>query len=119
MGDIISLVEKAETALNKQQAIEFSRKIQEESFTLEDFRQQLDQIRKLGSLNELFQMLPGGNRLNSLVKGGLPDKELMRINAIISSMTKEERGNHAIINGSRRIRIAKGSGTKVEITDCP
>ncbi len=114
MGDIISLVEKAETALNKQQAIEFSRKIQGESFTLEDFRQQLDQIRKLGSLNELFQMLPGGNRLNSLVKGGLPEKELMRINAIISSMTKEERGNYAIINGSRRIRIAKGSGTKVE-----
>lgn len=114
MGDVVSLVEKAEASLNKNQAMEFSRKMRENSFTLEDFRQQLGQIKRLGTVNEILQMIPGGNRLKGLAGGQLPEKELIRIDAIINSMTRDERENYTIINGSRRRRIARGSGTTVE-----
>ncbi|MFQ5647393.1 MAG: signal recognition particle protein [bacterium] len=111
MGDILSLVEKAETVISEQEAIEFSRKIRENSFTLDDFLAQLRQIRKMGPLDQLLGMIPGvGNKL----KGIKPDeKEFVKIEAVILSMTRKERNNHKIINGSRRKRIAQGSGTRV------
>jgi len=113
MGDVLSLIEKAE----KTYSLEEVKKLRERvhgDFTLEDFREQLRQIRKMGTLTELIQMLPGGRKLLQNIGGEIPEDGLKRIEAIINSMTKEERMDHTIINGSRRKRIAKGSGTTVE-----
>jgi signal recognition particle subunit SRP54 len=114
MGDMLSLIEKAQESFDAEQVQALEKKIRQESFTLEDFRQQLLQIRKMGPLESLLEMIPGFNKIKAL-KGAKPDeKEMKRVEAIILSMTKEERANHQIINGSRRRRIAKGSGTTVE-----
>jgi signal recognition particle subunit SRP54 len=114
MGDILTLVEKAQEAVDQKKAIELERKIRRNEFTLEDFRDQLAQIRKMGSLQDILGMIPGLGRMKA-VKGAMPDEqELVRITAIIDSMTRQERANYLIIDGSRRKRIARGSGTSVQ-----
>jgi signal recognition particle subunit SRP54 len=113
MGDVLSLIEKAEEAFDRKQAEKLERKLRKEAFTLEDFRDQLLQIKKLGPISQIMSMLPGVN--STMMKNlNVDDKALVRIEAIINSMTPGERSNHSLINGSRRKRIAKGSGTTVE-----
>ena len=94
--------------------MELPEKIRTDSFTLEDFREQLRQIRKLGALDQILWMLPSIGPFKEIQKAKVDEKELVRIEAIINSMTPKERRNHQIINGSRRKRIAKGSGTSVQ-----
>src|SRR5690242_11335654 len=114
MGDILSFIEKAEEAIDKKKAVEMQRKLIENEFTLEDFRDQLRQIRKLGPLGSLLDMMPKVGMLKELKDVKIEEKEINRVVAIIDSMTPRERNNHMIINGSRRRRIAKGSGTSVQ-----
>ncbi len=114
MGDILSFIEKAEEAIDKKQAVEMQRKLIENDFTLEDFRNQLRQIRKLGPLQSLLGMMPKVGILKELKDVKVDEKEINHVVAIIDSMTPHERDNHMIINGSRRRRIAKGSGTSVQ-----
>ena len=114
MGDILSLVEKAEQAIDKQQALEVHRKLQTDTFSLEDFRDQLRQVRKLGPLDQMLGMLPQVGMLKDIGKAHVEEKQLVHIEAIINSMTPRERRNHEIINGKRRKRIARGSGTSVQ-----
>ncbi|MDP9055477.1 MAG: signal recognition particle protein [Acidobacteriota bacterium] len=113
MGDIVSFVEKAQEAFNMKEQEEIQRKLIDNEFTLEDFRNQLKSLRKLGSFESILKMMPKVGMMKEL-QGMQPDeKELNRIVAIIDSMTPKERDNHMIINGSRRRRIARGSGTTV------
>jgi signal recognition particle subunit SRP54 len=114
MGDILSFIEKAEEAIDKKKAVEMQRKLIENDFTLEDFRDQLKQIRKLGPLESLLGMMPKVGMLKELKDVKVDEKEINHVVAIIDSMTPGERENHMIINGSRRRRIAKGSGTSVQ-----
>jgi len=114
MGDILSFIEKAEQAIDKKSAVEMQRKLIENEFTLEDFRDQLKQIRKLGPLESLLGMMPKVGMLKELKDVKVDEKEISRVVAIIDSMTPKERDNHMLINGSRRRRIAKGSGTSVQ-----
>ena len=114
MGDILSLIEKAESKIDKQQALEVHRKLQTDSFTLEDFRDQLRQVRQMGSMDQMLGMLPKVGIFKDVGKVHVDDKELVYIEAIINSMTPQERRNHEIVNGKRRKRIARGSGTSVQ-----
>jgi signal recognition particle subunit SRP54 len=114
MGDILSFIERAEEAIDKKQAVEMQRKLIENDFTLEDFRDQLRQIRKLGPLQSLLGMMPKVGILKELKDVKVDENEVNHVVAIIDSMTPRERDNHMIINGSRRRRIAKGSGTSVQ-----
>ena len=115
MGDIMSLIEKAESALDRKTALELERKLRKEEFTLEDFRDQLRQIRKMGPLEQLVDMLPKVGPLQNLPKDvSVDEKKLKQVEAIINSMTNEERRDHNVIDGKRRKRIAKGSGTSVQ-----
>jgi signal recognition particle subunit SRP54 len=112
MGDVMTLVEKAERQIDERKAAELERKIRREQFTLDDFLEQLQQVRKMGPLGNLLRMMPGvGQQLGDL---RVDDRELDRLQAIIQSMTDEERRNPALIGGSRRRRIARGSGTSVQ-----
>ena len=111
MGDVLSLIEKAQEVVDQKQALETLRK---DNFTLEDFRDQLRQIKKLGSMEQILSMLPSVGPFKEMQKAKVDEKELVRTEAIIDSMTPKERRNHQIINGSRRKRIAKGSGTSVQ-----
>ncbi|MEA2446173.1 MAG: signal recognition particle subunit [Thermoleophilales bacterium] len=112
MGDVLTLVEKAEQQFDESQAAELERKIRKEQFTLDDFLDQLKQIRKMGPLSGLLKMIPGVSSQLGNVK--VDDRELDRLQAIITSMTPEERANPQVLNGSRRRRIARGSGTSVQ-----
>jgi len=115
MGDVLTLIEKAEVAFDAQQAKELERKIRKDSFTLVDFRDQIQQVRKMGSLESILGMIPGFSKMAKGAGGfDVDGKELVKIEAIINSMTPKERAHYAIINGSRRLRIAKGSGTTVQ-----
>ena len=115
MGDILTLAEKAQETVDTKKAEELERKIRRSEFTLEDFRDQLISIRKMGSIEDLLGMIPGmGGKMKELKAAAPDEKELARIVAIIDSMTREERGNAKILNGSRRKRIAEGSGTTVQ-----
>ncbi|MFP3870507.1 MAG: signal recognition particle protein, partial [Syntrophobacteria bacterium] len=114
MGDVLSLIEKAEKTFDASQARQFQEKLAKDTFTLEDFRDQLQQIKKMGSLEQIFSMLPGMGQLKQLRNFQPDERELVQTEAIINSMTREERRNHTIINASRRRRIAKGSGTSVQ-----
>jgi signal recognition particle subunit SRP54 len=114
MGDILSLIEKAEEAIDQKQALDFQEKLRTDTFTLEDFRDQLRQIRKIGTLDQILNLLPSIGPFKELQKVKVDEKELVKVEAIINSMTPKERRNHQIINGSRRKRIAKGSGTSVQ-----
>ncbi len=114
MGDVLTLIEKAQEVVDEKKARDLEKKIRKDAFTLEDFREQLGQIKKMGSLESILAMVPGFKEMQK--KSGItPDeKDLVRIGAIIDSMTKKERLNHTILNANRRKRIAKGSGTSVQ-----
>ncbi len=114
MGDVLSLVELAEQSYSKEQASQLAKKIRNEEFTLEDFSQQLKQLKKMGSLEKILEMIPGVKNLRSLPDKEEMEKEMKHVEAIISSMTPNERQEPGIINGSRRKRISKGSGTEVQ-----
>lgn len=114
MGDVLSLIERVEETIDQKKAEEMQRKLLEDDFTLEDFRDQLRQLQKLGSLESLLEMMPKVGIFKELQKQKVDEKELLRTVAIIDSMTPKERSNYMIINGSRRRRIAKGSGTTVQ-----
>ena len=115
MGDILSLIERAESAFDKKAAMELERKLRKEEFTLEDFRDQLRQIRKMGPLEQLVDMLPKVGPMQNLPKDAKVDEgKLKQVEAIINSMTNEERRDHNVLDGKRRKRIAKGSGTTVQ-----
>jgi signal recognition particle subunit SRP54 len=123
MGDVLSLIEKAEAAITQEDAERLEEKIRSNEFTLEDFRDQLKAIRKMGPLESIMGMLPGMGNLTALAGGKRPgeagapaidDGQISRVEAIIGSMTPDERRKQHIINGSRRKRIARGSGTSVE-----
>jgi signal recognition particle subunit SRP54 len=115
MGDILSLIERAEQAVDKKAALELERKLRKDEFTLEDFRDQLRQIRKMGPLEQLVDMLPKVGPLQNLPKDASVDEgKLKQVEAIINSMTNQERRDHNVIDGKRRKRIAAGSGTSVQ-----
>jgi signal recognition particle subunit SRP54 len=114
MGDVLSLIEKAQVHFDQKQALELEKKIRKETFTLDDFRDQLRQIKKMGSLEQLMGLIPGFSKMKGLKEMQPDEKELIRVEAIINSMTFEERRNYQIINGSRRKRIAKGSGSTIQ-----
>jgi signal recognition particle subunit SRP54 len=117
MGDILSLIEKAESQIDKKKANELATKaLSGDGFSLEDFRDQLRQVRKMGSLQSLIGMLPSVGAFSGLQKAAdkVDEKQINRVEAIINSMTGHERNHHEVINGSRRKRIARGSGTSVQ-----
>ncbi|MDY6905183.1 MAG: signal recognition particle protein [Thermodesulfobacteriota bacterium] len=114
MGDVLSFIEKAQSAVDEKKAAELEKKLRKNEFTLEDFRDQMAQIRKMGSIGDLLKMIPGMGKAKQLKGVDVDDRELVKIEAIINSMTPQERRRHGIINGSRRKRIASGSGTKVQ-----
>lgn len=111
MGDVLTLIEKAEAAFDLEQAAKLQEKLRNQQFSLQDFREQLQQFKNIGSMEQIISMLPGGAKLGKIQ---YDDREIPRIDAIISSMTPAERLNPGIINGSRRKRIASGSGTSVQ-----
>jgi signal recognition particle subunit SRP54 len=114
MGDVLSLIEKVEETMDQKKTEEMQRKLIDNEFTLEDFRDQIKQIRKLGPLESILGMMPGLGPLKELKNAKVDESEITRIVAIIDSMTPRERANHMIINGARRRRIAKGSGASVQ-----
>ena len=114
MGDMLSLIEKAQEEFDQKEAAKLEKKLKKRDFDLEDFQAQLKQMKKLGSLEQIMGMLPGMGQLKQLKKLKPNEKELGKIEAIINSMTREERRNYKIINGSRRKRIARGSGTRIQ-----
>ena len=115
MGDVLTLIEKAQTTATQAEAEELARKMQKAQFTLEDFRTQMRRVKQIGSLESILKMIPGMGALrDKLAQASPPEKELERSEAIINSMTMQERNNPDILNGSRRARIAKGSGTTVQ-----
>ncbi len=114
MGDILTMIEKAESLVDEKKAAELEKKLRKNQFTLEDFRDQMAQIRKMGPLNDLIGMIPGMGKVKQLKNLKVDERELIRIESIINSMTPQERRYHNIINGSRRKRIAKGSGNSVQ-----
>ena len=115
MGDVLSLIEKAQAVFDAEDAAKLEKKLRKEEFTLEQFLEQMQQVKKLGSLESILGMLPGmGNISQKLKDANVDEKELDRVEAIIRSMTLAERRNPNIINGSRRKRIATGSGTRVQ-----
>lgn len=114
MGDVLTLIEKAQAAVDEEKAKELEQKMRTATFTLDDFLEQLGQVRKLGPLDELIKMLPGANKIKGLANIQVDEKQIARVEAIIRSMTKEEKTHPEIINASRKKRIAKGSGTTVQ-----
>ena len=114
MGDMLSLIEKAQSTVDEKKARELEKKLRRNEFTLEDFRDQMSQVRKMGSMEEILSMIPGMGKLKQMKQFKVDEKEFVRITAIIDSMTADERRKHHIINASRRKRIAKGSGTTVQ-----
>ncbi|WP_067729330.1 signal recognition particle protein [Oceanobacillus damuensis] len=113
MGDVLSLIEKAQSNVDEKQVKELEEKMRTMSFTFDDFLEQMGQVKKMGPLDDLMAMIPGANKMKGLKNAQLDDKQLSQVEAIIQSMTKKERQDPSIINGSRRKRIAKGSGTSV------
>ena len=114
MGDVLSLIEKAQAELDESEALKLQKKLRKNEFDLEDFKGQLQQIKKIGSFEQILGMLPGIGQLKKLKQMNHDDKELVKVEAIINSMTTQERRSYKIINGSRRRRIALGSGTTVQ-----
>ncbi|MEJ5377372.1 MAG: signal recognition particle protein [bacterium] len=114
MGDVLTLIEKAQAAYDEKKVQELERKLRKDEFTLEDLLDQIRQVRKMGSLEDLVKMIPGAGKVKGMLDTTGGEGELKKMEAIICSMTKEERRNHHILNASRRLRIAKGSGTTVQ-----
>jgi signal recognition particle subunit SRP54 len=114
MGDVVSLVEKAQDVFDEKEARELERKFRKDEFTLEDFRDQIRQMKKLGSLESIMGMIPGMNKFKGAINFNEAEKDIKKTEAIINSMTSKERARPNIIDGSRRLRISKGSGTQVQ-----
>jgi len=114
MGDVLTIIEKAQAMVNEKKAAELEKKLRKSEFTLDDFRDQMVQIRKMGSLKDLMGMIPGVSKNKHFKNLEVDEKEFIKIEAIINSMTSQERRQHTIIKGSRRKRIAKGSGTSIQ-----
>ena len=114
MGDVLTIIEKAQSMVDEKKAVELEKKLRKNEFTLDDFRDQMVQIRKMGSFKDLLGMIPGFSKNKQFKNLEVDEKEFIRIEAIISSMTPQERRQHTIINGNRRKRIAKGSGTSIQ-----
>ena len=115
MGDMLSLIEKAQETFDKDKAMALQQKMRKDEFTLDDFLTQMQSIRKMGSFEQLLGMIPGlGGKMKQLQDMQVDEKDMNRVEAIIQSMTKKERRDPSIINGSRRKRIADGSGTRVQ-----
>jgi signal recognition particle subunit SRP54 len=114
MGDILSLIEKAEATYDQTKAVQLTEKLKTAEFTLEDFQDQLEQMQKMGPLDEILRMIPGMSRIKGAGDMKVDEHRLRQVGAIISSMTPEERRNPEVIDGSRRRRIARGSGVKVQ-----
>jgi signal recognition particle subunit SRP54 len=113
MGDVLSLIDKVQQNVEQKEADRIQKAFQKQQFTLEEFQLQLQQIKRMGSMSSLLEMIPGGKKFASQVDAEKAEKDLKRVEAIINSMTFEERRNPAVLNGSRRRRIAQGSGTTV------
>jgi signal recognition particle subunit SRP54 len=114
MGDVLSLIERAEASLDRERAEQIGRRLMKGEFDLEDFLAQLREVKKLGPLSQILEMVPGFSRLSKQIAPEVTDKQIKVIEAIISSMTREERRRPEIINASRKRRIARGSGTTVQ-----
>lgn len=114
MGDVLTLIERAESAFDQEQARKMEEKLRTASFDLEDFRQQLRELKKMGPLSQLLEMIPGLSQARRQLPEGLTEKQVKRVEAIIDSMTPAERRDPALLNGSRKRRIAMGSGTTVQ-----
>jgi signal recognition particle subunit SRP54 len=114
MGDVLTLVEKAQEAISEDEARDSMNKMGKGQFSLEDFLGQMKMMKKLGSMEGILKMMPGGNKMMEQMKGVDAEGEMRKTEAIILSMTKQERRNHKVLNGNRRLRIAKGSGTQVQ-----
>ena len=120
MGDVLTLIEKAQENFSQEQAVALQKKVSTNTLTLEDFRDQIKQVNKLGSFDQILDMLPGGQKIKTMMGPGaagnaqVPEKEMKRVVAIIDSMTPRERRDHTILNGNRKKRVAKGSGTSVQ-----
>lgn len=114
MGDVLSLIEKAQTDVDTEKMKAMEQKMKDNSMTLDDFLEQLQQVKQMGPLDELLKMMPGANKMKGLDNMNVDDKQLGHIEAIIKSMTKNEKDNPDIINASRRKRIARGSGRPVQ-----
>jgi signal recognition particle subunit SRP54 len=114
MGDVLTMIEKAQSVMDEKKAVELQKKLRKNQFTLEDFRDQMLQIRKMGSLQDLIGMIPGIGKHKAFADMDVDDREIVRIVAIINSMTPQERQKYTIINGNRKKRIARGSGTTVQ-----
>ncbi len=114
MGDVLSLIEKAQANVDEAKAKELEEKFKSQTFTFDDFVEQLQQVKKMGPLDEILKMLPGANKIKGLDNVKVDDKQMGRVEAIIYSMTTAEKTNPEIINGSRKKRIAKGSGTSIQ-----
>jgi signal recognition particle subunit SRP54 len=113
MGDVLSLIDKVQQNVEQKEAVRLQKALQKQQFTLEEFQLQLQQIKKMGSVGNLLELIPGGKKFASQVDAEKAEQEMKRVEAIINSMTVEERRNPAILNGGRRRRIAQGSGTTV------
>jgi len=113
MGDVLSLIDKAETNVNEKQAKELEEKMRTMSFTFDDFLEQMGQVKKMGPLEDVMNMIPGANKMKGLKNAQIDEKQLVYVEAIIQSMTKDERQDPSLMNASRKKRIAKGSGTSV------
>ena len=113
MGDVLTLIEKAQTQVDEKQAKELEEKMRTMSFTFDDFLEQMDQVKSMGPLEDLMAMIPGANKMKGLKNAQIDDKQLVYVEAIIQSMTKKERVDPDLMNASRKRRIAKGSGTSV------
>jgi signal recognition particle subunit SRP54 len=114
MGDVLTLIEKAQTTLDQEQAMGMARKLVKGEFDLEDFMQQLQQIKKIGPVSQLMDMVPGLSQASKGIAPEVTDKQMKTVEAIINSMTREERHNPRLINASRKRRISRGSGTTVQ-----
>ena len=114
MGDVLTMIEKAQTVVDEKKAVELEKRLRKNEFTLEDFRDQMVQIRKMGSISDLINMIPGMGKIKQLKNLEVDENEFIKIEAMINSMTPQERRQHTLIKGSRRKRIAKGSGTSVQ-----
>lgn len=114
MGDVLTLIEKAQANVDMERAKELEKKIRKQQFTFDDFLEQLEQVRNMGPLDEMLSMMPGMNRVKGLKNMQVDEKQLARVEAIVRSMTREEKQRPQMINASRRRRIAQGSGTKVQ-----
>jgi len=114
MGDVEGLVERAREAFSEADARRMADAVSTDLFTLEDFKAQIQQVKKLGSLADVLAMIPGGNKLAGRLEGSAPERDLVRVEAMVNSMTPRERRHPEVINGSRRKRIARGSGTTVQ-----